>query len=691
MSWCRWLCTGLLFYFCISSWALEITRNITIDDQRGDEVTKSVPVYTPEVAWANQGCQGCAIHPDTSQLFDGTHTAATFMPDQGIESNEIHFSFNGTAVYIYFTLFNNEGHEVTVNTECNFTLDGQHVGYFSHTGDRSKKHVREYQVPVFGMDGLDHVMHQMVISVSGVPYHLYTSFDYAMYTQTLLVNNGSQPQPLSPSQGSSISTPTFSTTAASQNNTVPIGAIVGSVFGGLIILLGFALVCWLIIRSQRRSNALGKAVEDPDPNSDARSTLSTNTVTPLIYTRPPSPRPVKPRLVAMTPALSIHGGSTVISGSGSEPTLLPTTDSYPRLTPEKSGGVARPPAYGVANASSTGGSTRNSRSRFRAWANQGCKGCAIHPNPSLLFDGTHTAASFVPDQGIESNEIHFSFNGTAVYIYFTLFNFEGDEVTVNTECNFTLDGQHVGYFSHTGDSSKKHVREYQVPVFSMGGLDHVIHQMMISMSGVSYRLYLSFDYAMYTQNLLQNHDQNSGTGVVVTASNTAVPKSKDEVPVGAMVGGIIGGLVVFVGSVVLLRLFCHMKRKPIPVEPYVEVEPEARVQGQTEKKNSDRPIRPQTGPTSRLAVKERLTSATTNQASGPPEQIPDGIPAPASVNNGGAAATNTSTRSRNVRWLVVEVRRLRQEMNAILAQRGPIDNSGVEGLPPPSYATPSKV
>lgn len=87
-----WLLSVGLLPFLLAS-ALEF--NLTIDDQFGDEATEEKPVFSPASAWATQTCAGCAIKPDTTQMHDGTFTAATFMPDKGVAFNAIDFQFNG--------------------------------------------------------------------------------------------------------------------------------------------------------------------------------------------------------------------------------------------------------------------------------------------------------------------------------------------------------------------------------------------------------------------------------------------------------------------------------------------------------------------------------------------------------------------------------------------------------------------
>jgi hypothetical protein len=90
----------------------------------------------------------------------------------------------GTAIYVFFTLFYNEGQEVTVNTECNFTLDNGAPVFFNHSGDPTVPPFtkRDYQVLVFSQAGLEDKPHHMRISMLDVPYHVFLSFDYALYT-----------------------------------------------------------------------------------------------------------------------------------------------------------------------------------------------------------------------------------------------------------------------------------------------------------------------------------------------------------------------------------------------------------------------------------------------------------------------------------------------------------------------------
>jgi hypothetical protein len=202
------LFTLFILYFCtLLQSARAVLKNVSIDDQTGDGQTGIIPQYAPQDAWADQACRRCAIKPDANQLFEHTATAATFMSDRGVSSNTVDFGFNGmiarldafsqsellvlqlisvigTAIYIYFTLFYNEGNGTTVNTECNFTIDNEPPVFFNHTGDPTipASTKRDYRALVFSKAGLEYKPHHMQIRMSDVPYHVFLSFDYAEYT-----------------------------------------------------------------------------------------------------------------------------------------------------------------------------------------------------------------------------------------------------------------------------------------------------------------------------------------------------------------------------------------------------------------------------------------------------------------------------------------------------------------------------
>ena len=83
------MCLAALGYalISISLWPSKVAAlivNGTIDDQLGDSVTHRLADYYPtQNAWNNQTCVGCYIHPDTTEAFRNTYTAATYNPSTG--------------------------------------------------------------------------------------------------------------------------------------------------------------------------------------------------------------------------------------------------------------------------------------------------------------------------------------------------------------------------------------------------------------------------------------------------------------------------------------------------------------------------------------------------------------------------------------------------------------------------------
>jgi hypothetical protein len=55
-------------------------KNITIDDEKGDQVTGAQPVYQPRTEWSlGSACQGCWAKPNPAKVTDGTwHDTTAF-------------------------------------------------------------------------------------------------------------------------------------------------------------------------------------------------------------------------------------------------------------------------------------------------------------------------------------------------------------------------------------------------------------------------------------------------------------------------------------------------------------------------------------------------------------------------------------------------------------------------------------
>lgn len=236
--------------------------NRTIDDTFGDPVTGFKPVYLPSAAWTDQTCTGCAVQPDTKSAFEGTRTTATYCP--GMHNMSITLEFTGVAVWVFFILANatEHGSSIVNNTQCNFTLDGQHAGSF-HLPDMSTSKI-QYNVTSFSRSGLANVTHQLVISTNDYPFNAFVSFDYAIYTAD--VDDPSSIK--TTSFGSSARLPQWVLLASrsSSSSTGNVGVVVGSVLGGLalvIILVSLVLIRRISQRKRTKYRSVQNATEHP--------------------------------------------------------------------------------------------------------------------------------------------------------------------------------------------------------------------------------------------------------------------------------------------------------------------------------------------------------------------------------------------------------------------------------------------
>lgn len=163
------------------------------------------------------------------------------------------------------------------------------------------------------------------------------------------------------------------------------------------------------------------------------------------------------------------------------------------------------------------------------------------------------------------------FNGTAIYVFFTLVNYQGDGVTTLTSANFSIDGEPPSAtFTYTPNMTSNAVL-YKALVFSQTGLPNTLHELNISTTG-NVSMYLNFDYAIYTTDddtvLVSSSTMSVSSTNRITqqsSTSTAVQKSTTansaKTLVGAIVGGIAGGIAIFVFVIFLLSCW-HRRRNP---------------------------------------------------------------------------------------------------------------------------------
>ncbi|TFK21303.1 hypothetical protein FA15DRAFT_548727, partial [Coprinopsis marcescibilis] len=135
-------------------------------------------------------CAGCALQPDTSSAFMGTYRETTYHPESVLHGTpttpshlNIVFCLSGTAIYVYFILAN-YGYipEITVNTNCNFILDGVLTEQpFNHDPKGPTAVQFEYHRLVFARSNLSNIHHVLEIRVEGFDFSSYINFDYAVY------------------------------------------------------------------------------------------------------------------------------------------------------------------------------------------------------------------------------------------------------------------------------------------------------------------------------------------------------------------------------------------------------------------------------------------------------------------------------------------------------------------------------
>ncbi|KAK7032623.1 hypothetical protein VNI00_012886 [Paramarasmius palmivorus] len=161
--------------------------------------------------------------------------------------------------------------------------------------------------------------------------------------------------------------------------------------------------------------------------------------------------------------------------------------------------------------------------------------CAIIPDPALAYQGTWSAATYRPGR-VAGDEISVSlqFQGTGISVFLIVVNhLEQTGLTTLSQCNFTLDGQLQKEYVYTPDSEPG--LKYGEEAFNISGLANTSHSLKMSVGGLDHEVYLNFDYANYTYEIL---DPSSGSA---PSSSTLT---------GAIVGGAVGGMFVVIAFVV---------------------------------------------------------------------------------------------------------------------------------------------
>ena len=259
--------------FCLSSFALSTTPptpslvNRTIDDQYGDEETRTHIAYVPPLSWAQGSrCSSCAFHPgnvDVSKTHDGTWHGSTYHPEGSL--HEVSVKFIGVAVYVYGIIPNSMSAgstSVTTYVNLSFVLDDEHVGRYVHQPNDSS--VIEYSVPVYVNTSLSNEGHSLSIQLGGSSSSLFL-FDYVVYTTVEAISSTST---VLPTLSSPASLPGTSSVTSLQetisphasSSTVPptsprshhITELVGGIVGGTLAVTLIVMLLYVFRRRRLR-------------------------------------------------------------------------------------------------------------------------------------------------------------------------------------------------------------------------------------------------------------------------------------------------------------------------------------------------------------------------------------------------------------------------------------------------------
>ncbi|TFK22986.1 hypothetical protein FA15DRAFT_495642 [Coprinopsis marcescibilis] len=211
------------------------------------------------------------------------------------------------------------------------------------------------------------------------------------------------------------------------------------------------------------------------------------------------------------------------------------------------------------------------------WNDADCSGCSLRPDTDEAFRNTFMESTYSPSTGPVGIELRFE--GIAIYIFLILANFGGDGITTITDCDFILDRGEPVAFTRAPDLTRTDF-DYNVLAFSRTNLPNANHTLLIEIGDrVNNNAYINFDYAIYT------HDDDpipprpsSPTRPSTSASGTLRPGSSpsasvnpgnstsdaQSISLGAIVGGVVGGLATLVLVIVFFIYFLRRRRRASP-------------------------------------------------------------------------------------------------------------------------------
>ncbi len=149
----------------------------------------------------------------------------------------------------------------------NYTIDGGTPTTFALSGTSTSQGTL-FQQTLFRSERLDNTRHQIVVRWNGDEGQQRFGFSY-FYVQT-----GDRPSPVDIAPLNTVGASLPASVRVMNSGKVPIGAIVGSVFGGLIAVLTAIVIC---LWRRRRNSTSSDRTTDIDPDSPIRTMGSLTT------------------------------------------------------------------------------------------------------------------------------------------------------------------------------------------------------------------------------------------------------------------------------------------------------------------------------------------------------------------------------------------------------------------------------
>ncbi|KAI0800515.1 hypothetical protein C8Q74DRAFT_420803 [Fomes fomentarius] len=192
-----------------------------------------------------------------------------------------------------------------------------------------------------------------------------------------------------------------------------------------------------------------------------------------------------------------------------------------------------------------------------------CDRCWIQLDHDQAFKGTWHDTTHTPGDP-EPRLVTAQFAGTAVYVYCVIANAVPNTTTL-TNLTFTLDGQQVGTYVHVPTDSTAF--QYDVPVYTNPSLSNGDHTLVIEATGDTASSLVLFDYIVYTFDEEEPLPSSASPPSTTTSSSTPdptpfaanTPQHGTAFPVGAVAGGVSGGVVLIALAAVFL--LCYKRRQ----------------------------------------------------------------------------------------------------------------------------------